>query len=304
MGDLPDEAVPEPGNEAVRPHGTNVPATAACKPGARAGLAVFTKVGEGGSRRAPPLLGGHFGYGPQVALTICLFGFAWAASSYVSSGQWPFYAANTQASALAQQDRAERSELLRMTQKMSGDIRVLQASVEALRAGQTQSTKIAANLDGVSARLDAVKSETGSSAAALAVKVERIQRESEAKFSQLLDRLDRMERQLAASAGAGASGAAAPAAPQRQAQIAVTPAKPAGEDADGQRKPRLITNWVVREVYDGVALVESPRGSIEVAPGEVIPGAGRVKSIERRGAGWIVITSRGLVDSARASYVP
>jgi hypothetical protein len=66
----------------------------------------------------------------------------------------------------------------------------------------------------------------------------------------------------------------------------------------------LITNWVVRDVYDGVALVESPRGSIEVAPGEIIPGAGTVKSIERRGAGWIVITSRGLVDSARYSFQP
>jgi hypothetical protein len=29
-----------------------------------------------------------------------------------------------------------------------------------------------------------------------------------------------------------------------------------------------------------------------------------VKSIERRGAGWIVITSRGLVDSAGDSYQP
>lgn len=58
-----------------------------------------------------------------------------------------------------------------------------------------------------------------------------------------------------------------------------------------------MTNWIVRDVYDGIALVESPQGAVEVAPGEVIPGAGRVISIERRGAGWIVITNRGLVDS-------
>ena len=66
----------------------------------------------------------------------------------------------------------------------------------------------------------------------------------------------------------------------------------------------MITNWVVRDVYDGIALVESPRGSIEVTPGEIIPGAGTVKSIQRRGGGWIVITSRGLVNSARDSYEP
>jgi hypothetical protein len=29
-----------------------------------------------------------------------------------------------------------------------------------------------------------------------------------------------------------------------------------------------------------------------------------VKSIERRGAGWVVITNRGLVDSASDSFQP
>jgi hypothetical protein len=66
----------------------------------------------------------------------------------------------------------------------------------------------------------------------------------------------------------------------------------------------LISNWVVRDVYNGVALVESPRGSIEVVPGDIIPGAGTVKSIERRGAGWVVIQNRGLVDSASDSFQP
>ncbi|MGH6795809.1 MAG: hypothetical protein ACREDH_11610, partial [Methylocella sp.] len=120
-----------------------------------------------------------------------------------------------------------------------------------------------------------------------------------------------------------------------QAQIAVAPAKPLPETARGQRKiggrgdafdpsqnpaapgvprqlgslesastPQLITNWVVRDVYGGIALVESPHGSIEVTPGESIPGAGTVKSIERRGGGWIVITSRGVIDSARGSFRP
>jgi hypothetical protein len=65
----------------------------------------------------------------------------------------------------------------------------------------------------------------------------------------------------------------------------------------------LISNWVVRDVYNGDALVESPRGSIEVVPGDIIPGAGTVKSIERRGAGC-VITNRGLVDSASDSFQP
>jgi hypothetical protein len=105
-----------------------------------------------------------------------------------------------------------------------------------------------------------------------------------------------------ATASIGAASAPGKAAASKDAQLAVAPAKPPLENGKGP--PQLITNWVVRDVYDGIALVESPRGSIEVAPGEVIPGAGMVKSIERRGAGWIVITSRGLVDSARDRYQP
>ena len=80
--------------------------------------------------------------------------------------------------------------------------------------------------------------------------------------------------------------------------------RPLGSLASAASTPQLITNWVVRGVYNGIALVASPRGSIEVAPGEIIPGAGIVKSIERRGGGWIVITSRGLIDSARDSFQP
>jgi hypothetical protein len=73
-----------------------------------------------------------------------------------------------------------------------------------------------------------------------------------------------------------------------------TPAAPVSSE-----KSQSIANWVVRDVYDGIALVEGPHGAIEVIEGETIPGVGTVKSIERRGSGWIVMTSRGQLDSAR-----
>ena len=73
---------------------------------------------------------------------------------------------------------------------------------------------------------------------------------------------------------------------------------------DSPKRPILITSWVVRDAYNGVALVENARGSLEVALGDTIPGAGTVKSIERRGGGWIVITSRGLVDYDHTSWSP
>jgi hypothetical protein len=188
-------------------------------------------------------------------------------------------------------------------QKTAEDIRTLKSNVEALRAAQSQTAKETTALEGLKSRLEAVNTETGASIAELAVKVDHLQRDPVAKLSQVLERLDRIERQIAAPLAIASIGAApGKAAAGKQAQLAIAPAKPPLENAKGH--PQLITNWVVRDVYDGIALVESPRGSIEVAPGEIIPGAGIVKSIERRGGGWIVITSRGLVDSARDSYQP
>jgi len=289
--------------------------------------------------KSPPRFKQLFRYGSRAALAACLLGLAWAAGSYFSGGQSPFFALKPPPAApVATQESAARTEMLRATQEMAADIRALKANVEALRAAQSQSGNDAAALEGLKTRLDAAKAETGASIAELAGKVENMQREPEAKLSQVIERLDRVEHQIAApiaTASLGAASVPGKAAAGIPAQPALAPAKPPLENGHGQRKigghdafdpsqnptapgvprplgslasaastPQLITNWVVRDVYQGIALVASPRGSIEVAPGEIIPGAGTVKSIERRGRGWIVITSRGLIDSARDSFHP
>jgi hypothetical protein len=308
VDDSLDEAVPEPA--AARPLGANVPTAGArgrdSQRGAASGLVPFKAAEAASARRAPPRFEQFFSYGSHAALVACLFGFAWAAGSYFSGGQSPFYAIKPPpARTVATQESEARTEMLRAAQEMAEDIRALKANVEALRAAQSQTAKDTTALEGLKSRLEAVNTETGASIAGLAGKVEHMQREPAAKLSQVLERLDRIERQIAtplSTASIGAASAPGKAAAGKQAQLAGAPAQPPLETAKG--RPQLITNWVVRDVYDGVALVESRRGSIEVAPGEIIPGAGMVKSIERRGAGWIVITSRGLVDSVRDSFQP
>lgn len=314
MDDSSNSAVPQGGMNSGAGHraGARVPAANAGGGGSRrgadpsSGLVIFKKGGEGSARQPPARFEQLFAHGSHAALAVCLFGFAWAAGLYFSGGHSPFDIFQPRpARTLASQEGAERGEMLHAVQKMAEDIRSLKANVEVLRAAQSQTAKDAAGLEGLKPRLDAVKSETGASIAELAGKVERMQREPEAKLSQIIERLDRMERRSAAPLAAGPAAAApGPAAAVSGKQPRVAAAKPPMDGANGERNPQLITNWVVRDVYDGIALVESPRGSIEVTPGEIIPGAGTVKSIERRGAGWIVITSRGLVDSARNSYQP
>jgi hypothetical protein len=68
-------------------------------------------------------------------------------------------------------------------------------------------------------------------------------------------------------------------------------------------KAKLIHNYVVREVADGVALIEGPDGLREVWPGRGIPGAGKVTSIERQAGKWVVITSEGLIEYRRDAYL-
>jgi hypothetical protein len=345
MNDSADGAIPEAGAAGDRPPASNVPAGRARNSVLRrgadrsTGLAIFKNSETDSAHPSTPRLEQIFVYGSQAALAACLFGFAWAASSYFSGDHSLFSSLNPPpAKTIAPQDSAERREMLRTTQKMAEDIRSLKASFEVLRATQSQTATDTARLENLKTRLDAVKTETGASIAGLADKVERMQREPEAKLSQIIERLDRMERQISApvaAVSAGGNPALAASVTRKQAQGGrgdafdpsqnpnapgaprplggVAPAAntnlasgqlPPLETPTGQRNPQLITNWVVRDVYDGIALVESPRGSIEVTPGENIPGAGTVKSIERRGTGWIVITSRGLVDSARDNFQP
>jgi uncharacterized protein YidB (DUF937 family) len=253
-------------------------------------------------RRVSPRFKQLTAYGSYMAVAVCLFGLAWA--GWYSS---------------------RRTET-----RMADDILALKASVEALRAAQGQSQIDATALEGLKSRLDAVKNETAASIVEVANKLEQLQREPEAKFSQLFERLDRLEHQTAGSLATAPLGAnsvqGAPGVRKPAQMAAALPMPPAGDvraqgiaggrgdvfepsrdpaDPGSRRsRPQLITNWFVRDVYDGIALVESPHGSIEVMPGETIPGAGTVISIERRGAGWIVITSRGLVDSAPGRFLP
>lgn len=72
----------------------------------------------------------------------------------------------------------------------------------------------------------------------------------------------------------------------------------ASRDDEIQTDPRDVTleGYVLRFARNGVAFVQSAQGSFVVARGAILPGAGRVHSIEKRGNRWVVVTARGLVS--------
>ena len=150
------------------------------------------------------------------------------------------------------------------------------------------------SVDTLKAELDALRSNNNSALAQLNAKLDKPGNDPSPKLSDIAARLDRIEKQVSSPAATESIAApvrAAPA-PAQQTIQAQTVDKPLP-------KPVTLGNWIVRDVYDGIALVEGREGGVrEVAPGEFLPGAGEVRSIQRRGRTWIVVTSRGIIDNA------
>ena len=141
-------------------------------------------------------------------------------------------------------------------------------------------------------------------------RVERGQVEPTIKLAKLAEAVDRIEHRAptppppAAAAAAAATtapardttgsiAALAPAPlppPQPQSQPpAAEPTKPAG--------PPVLEGWVLRNVYNGAALIQGRFGMVEVEPGDNLPGIGRVETIRRQDGRWVVMTSKGMIVS-------
>ncbi|RBP09172.1 hypothetical protein DFR50_1229 [Roseiarcus fermentans] len=147
----------------------------------------------------------------------------------------------------------------------------------------------------VAARLDALEKAAPPSAgvADLAARLDRLEKKAAAvppaPASDLAARLDKLEKKVAVAA-------AMKPAPAKPAVAAV-----ASDPGPGAR--RLLPDYEVEDVQNGVAVVASRYGGPQqVTPGDVIPGAGRVLGIERRGGAWVVVTSNGVIASAPAPY--
>jgi hypothetical protein len=164
----------------------------------------------------------------------------------------------------------------------------LDAEIVALKAGLEHNSKATTGqLNKASDRLD---------------KVEKAQAEPAAKLAKLTETVDK----LRAAQASVTTAAAAPAPskevtgtiPQQQAAAATAPAAPPASAAPP--KPEVarlptVEGWVLRDVANGSALIESRRGMYEVYAGDPIPGLGRVDAIRKQDGRWVVVTSKGLI---------
>ncbi len=252
-------------------------------------------------------------YGAQAALVAVALGLGFAAGTQGERPDAvPAWAEAAQASARQGQEEVAR---------LSGDVRSLKATVDALREGvdkgRGDAGRHAAALDRLE-RADKAAQASAQDAAArlarLAEQLDRLERmeADPARFAGLAERLDRIERHAAALKVAAPepvqTGALQPAAerqPEAKAAEARAPETRAPETRTADAKaphPRTVPveGWVLRDVYDGLALVESRNKRLhEVAPGQSLPGVGRVEAIERRGKAWFVVTQKGVIGMDR-----
>lgn len=254
-------------------------------------------------------------YSAHAAIAVGIVGLAWTVGSHFidRSKAKP----ETPVAAVATQAPDELAQLRLSNQKMHDEIKALKASIDTLRTTVRRDTTpeqvrmLTASLDTIKGSINA----TNETIAQLNTKVDKLQ---PAKLQQLSERVNRLERQ---SIDTGATGSipkseasreqakvepsrtepsakdarAIPEPPAKPTKLASAEATPSGADTD---KPQVIAGWVVRDVYQGVALIEGKRGTMEVGPGDAIPGAGVVKTIERHGTGWTVTTTKGQFASA------
>jgi hypothetical protein len=180
--------------------------------------------------------------------------------------------------------------------------------------------RIDGKLEQIRAASEGAAEESRRSADRVASTMESNTHQLETRLTDLAERLDRVERGGPIAAGAvlakldqvserlgrveqAAAVALRPAPPPAPPTSATPAARTTGSveaprlASQGLSEARNIPNWVVREVVGGKAILQGPRGVLRVSRGDLVPGVGRVESIERQGGRWIVGTKNGVIGA-------
>jgi hypothetical protein len=161
----------------------------------------------------------------------------------------------------------------------------IDADILALKASVEHTSKMAmSQFNKTSDRLDKVEKAQAEPAARLA------------RLSEAVDKLHAAPQAAPVPAPVAAAPVAAPAA-AKEVTGSITPPAAAPAVAPKVEVARLPTveGWVLRDVGNGGALIESRRGIFEVYAGDPVPGLGRVDAIRKQDGRWVVVTSKGLI---------
>jgi hypothetical protein len=220
-------------------------------------------------------------------------------------------------SAAALCDRARETSLLAAkneeTRSLDQTVKSLKDRIDAIEAARARdegadTRRIAAELKGASAGVHDLSANLGQTNARL----DKLERDHGARLDKLADRFDHETAgKLADLSGklADLSGRldkvekrpvafAAPAPPAKPVPAA---AAVSNETTGSIDRPKLHGYWLV-DADEGYAVIDGRDGPQQVAPGDVVPGIGRVQRIERRGRDWVVVTSAGVIAGDQPAF--
>ena len=131
---------------------------------------------------------------------------------------------------------------------------------------------------------------------------ERVDRETSAQAAELAARIDKLEKKVVASAVPIAAPSSSPPPPQKQSPPKVGPNVSMETTGSIDRPRPVLRGYIVVGARDDVAVVEGRYGERAVRPGDFLPGAGRVEAIARTGGSWVVLTEQGRILAGDELY--
>jgi len=182
-------------------------------------------------------------------------------------------------------DRIDAIEAARAHDE-GADMRKIAAEMKGESAGVRD---LSANLGQTNARIDKLERDHGARLDKLA---DRFDHETAGKLADLSGRLDKLEKRPVA---------AAPVAPAPPAKPVPAAAMVSNETTGSIDRPKLQGYWLV-EADESYAVIDGRDGPQQVAPGDILPGIGRVQRIERRGRDWVVVTSAGVIAGDQPAF--
>ncbi|WP_342106479.1 hypothetical protein [Methylobacterium sp. SI9] len=197
------------------------------------------------------------------------------------------------------------------TARLGSDIAQLHQVLADLRASTDTARKEASTRSSaLGERLAQLDKNLTAKTAALGERLEQVEREQNARIAGLTAQIERRAASaakpeptqtgsLAETRSVEPKSAEPKVIEAKITEAKLVDAKPADvkpKASASSDKPPVIDAWAVREVYDGMAILENRRHRLlEIGPGEILPGFGRVEGVERRGRDWVVVTRQGLV---------
>jgi hypothetical protein len=201
-------------------------------------------------------------------------------------------------------DHARQSSLLAAkaeeSRSLAQTVKALEDRIDAIEAARTRDES--ADLRKLAAEIKAESGaarDLGGAFTQLTARVDRVDHDQSARLDKLADRIDHESTARIADLATRVD-----TLEKRQAAPAAKPDPGVSNETTGSiARPQapLRGYWLV-EVQDGSAIVDGRDGPQQVAPGDFLPGAGRVQRIERRGQGWVVVTTSGLIVADQSPF--